>query len=188
MRWGGLLVVLLCGCSNAPQEKPDPAPQSLKEIPNVQLRMTLKGYSGDWRQDTAHARGEPAPATTRTAPDGANVIALPAVKPESLSRTLGTVLHERRSQRAFTDEAMSLQDLSVVLWAGQGVTQPEGGLRAAPSGGGRFPLNTWIVVRQVEGLAPGIYGYLPESHAVWQVRLLDSNSLFRVWGSLDSIS
>jgi len=107
-----------------------------------------------------------------TAPEGAVVVALPPVNVDQATNAFSTLVSGRRSHRAFTDQALTLKDLSFLLWATQGRTDEADGLRAAPSGGGRFPLNTWVVAQRVDGLKPGVYGYLPDSHALWQKQLI----------------
>lgn len=81
-------------------------------------------------------------------------------------------LLNRRSQRDFTDQALSLEQLSQILWAAYGVTMPHpaanlrGGLRTAPSAGAVFPLEIYAVVGDVEGLEPGVYRYISENHSL----------------------
>lgn len=71
----------------------------------------------------------------------------------------------RRSVREFSSHPLALREVSQVLWAAQGVTGPEG-KRAAPSAGALFPLETDLVAGDVGGLAPGVYRYLPATHAL----------------------
>jgi len=70
-----------------------------------------------------------------------------------------TILENRRSKRNFTDEAMSLNELNLLLWASQGVTADMGAyqLRTAPSSGALYPVETYLVINRVEGLKPGVY-------------------------------
>jgi SagB-type dehydrogenase family enzyme len=72
-------------------------------------------------------------------------------------------LGQRRSARDFKDEALSLEELSQLLWAAQGVTAPDGG-RAAPSAGATYPLEVYAVVGRVTGLEAGVYRYQPAGH------------------------
>ena len=58
----------------------------------------------------------------------------------SLERTLST----RRSIREFTDESVSDEALSQLLWAAQGLSGTEG-LRTAPSAGALYPLELFVV-------------------------------------------
>jgi SagB-type dehydrogenase family enzyme len=69
----------------------------------------------------------------------------------------------RRSVRSYTDEPLTLQEMSQLFWAAQGITDPAG-LRTAPSAGGTYPLELYAVVGNVRDLAPGVYRYEPEGH------------------------
>ena len=63
--------------------------------------------------------------------------------------------------------ALTLWEISQVLWAAQGITDKTG-LRAAPSAGALYPLDLYLVVGKegVEGLGEGVYHYLPQSHSL----------------------
>lgn len=74
---------------------------------------------------------------------------------ESISR--------RRSVRDYADGPVTLQEVSQLLWAAQGVTSPEGS-RAAPSAGGTYPLELYVVAGDVRDLGPGVYRYVPDGH------------------------
>jgi len=78
-------------------------------------------------------------------------------------RSLERALAERRSVRAFSPGALSLAELSQLLWAAQGVTAPAG-QRTAPSAGALYPLELRVAVGAVAGLEPGLYRYLPAAY------------------------
>ncbi len=67
-------------------------------------------------------------------------------------------LSERRSVRTYTDEPITLEQLSQLLWAAQGITNKEG-FRTAPSAGALYPLEIYIIVGNVIDLDKGIYKY-----------------------------
>jgi len=81
-------------------------------------------------------------------------------------------LLNRRSIRSYTGEPLTLQELSQLLWATQGLTDPRG-FRAAPSAGGLYPLELYIVAGDVTDLTPGVYRYEPEGHQL--VKIMDSD-------------
>jgi SagB-type dehydrogenase family enzyme len=81
---------------------------------------------------------------------------------------LSEVLAARRSVREYGSRALSLGEVSHLLWAAQGVTG-EDGERAAPSAGALYPLELQLVVRRVEGLEPGLYRYRPRRHELTRV-------------------
>lgn len=101
----------------------------------------------------------------------------PEVAPIDLPRNFETlelqndlikVLTQRRSHRHYSEERMSLLQLSFLLWASQGIKDIRGKsyatLRTVPSGGARHPFETYLLVKDIEGLMPGKYHYLPMSH------------------------
>lgn len=89
--------------------------------------------------------------------------------------TVEQALGSRRSVRGFAPRPLRLTDVSQLLWACQGISGP-GGLRTAPSAGALYPLEVYLVAGEVEGLAPGIYRYIPAEHALETVR----NGDFRI--------
>ncbi len=90
-------------------------------------------------------------------------------------------IQDRRSVRSYQKQALTLQEVAQLLWAAYGLTQPRknapdylrGGLRAAPSAGGRYPLEVYLAVKNVEGLEPGVYRYQSEKHGLVTVTLED---------------
>jgi len=77
-------------------------------------------------------------------------------------------LLSRRSIRSFTDEALTLQEVSQLLWAAQGITDPLG-RRTAPSAGALYPLEMYAVAGNVQDLSAGVYKYEPEKHQLVRV-------------------
>ena len=70
-----------------------------------------------------------------------------------------SILEKRRSRRNFLPDPLSLNDLNLLLWSSQGITADMGDyqLRTAPSSGALYPIETYLIINQVEGLAPGLY-------------------------------
>ncbi|MBQ7278787.1 MAG: SagB/ThcOx family dehydrogenase [Clostridia bacterium] len=80
------------------------------------------------------------------------------------------IVNRRKSHRVYTDESISLEALSFLLWCTQGVKEIRGRayatIRTVPSGGARHPFECYLAIRKVEGLAPGLYHYLPLQHGL----------------------
>lgn len=75
-------------------------------------------------------------------------------------------LAARRSVRSFSGAALTLGQVSQLLWAAQGLTDKSDGGRTAPSAGALYPLEILLAAGKVEGLEPGIYRYRPAEHCV----------------------
>jgi SagB-type dehydrogenase family enzyme len=95
----------------------------------------------------------------------------------SVEKALAT----RRSVRAFTSEPLSIDTISQLVWAAQGITQKmeappgwswgiwQGGKRTAPSAGALYPLELYVVAGKVNGLEPAVYSYKPQTHELLKV-------------------
>jgi SagB-type dehydrogenase family enzyme len=82
---------------------------------------------------------------------------------------LEEALLQRRSVREYTGEPLTLEEISQLLWAAQGITDPRG-FRTAPSAGGLYPLEVYLVAGEVAGLEAGVYKYRPQEHSlIWVV-------------------
>jgi len=97
-------------------------------------------------------------------------ISLPEPGHEGLS--VEQAIRQRRSERSYSHEAVSLAELSQILFAAQGITAAVGDrtFRAAPSAGGTYPYEIYVFVNRVEGLGAGIYHYIPHGHELEVVR------------------
>jgi SagB-type dehydrogenase family enzyme len=112
-------------------------------------------------------RGLPQPSLEKPHNPDFHLIDLPEANsnvvknPEILS-----CIASRTSRRQFTGEGVSIPELSFLLWATQGTKKvlPGATFRSVPSAGARHPYETYLVVRNVEGLTPGLYRYLALSH------------------------
>lgn len=123
-------------------------------------RDRLVGRHMDWNSR---------PGTYKDYPDRPRV-ALP--EPKRPVASLDELLRRRRSERRFSGAPISLEELSYLLWACDGITRREKGyeFRTAPSAGALYPVETYLAVNEVEGVTPGIYHYSVRSHALEQVR------------------
>lgn len=79
---------------------------------------------------------------------------------------LADAIKNRESRRSYTNESLSLDELSFLLWSVQGVRYVSGGhtFRNVPSAGCRHALETYLAVFNVKDLESGLYRYLPLSH------------------------
>jgi len=91
---------------------------------------------------------------------------------------LWVAIKERRSIRNFSREPLKKAHLSLLLWASQGITAEYSGyeLRAAPSAGALYPVETYLSVQNVEDIEPGLYHYGVQHHELRQLRREDLRS------------
>jgi SagB-type dehydrogenase family enzyme len=95
-------------------------------------------------------------------PTLADPVKLPEPKYES-KVCFERALLERRSIRDYANEALSLAEVSQLLWAAQGLTD-SAGYRTAPSAGALYPLEVYLVAGKVTSLRAGIFKYRPRGH------------------------
>lgn len=89
--------------------------------------------------------------------------------------TLEQALASRRSIREYRSEPITMRELAQLLWSAYGITETRWGFKTTPSAGATYPLEIYAVVRNVEGLEPGAYRYLPHSHELEQTRAGELN-------------
>lgn len=134
------------------------------------LRQYLKD---DIRQQTDFETtdqnlGLPMPPIEKPCLPGAARISLPGSEEwkDLGSLSVYEAVANRHSRRKFSKTPLSLEELSFLLWATQGVRKQmeHVTLRTVPSAGNRHALETYLAVFHVSGLEEGIYRYLPSSH------------------------
>ena len=84
----------------------------------------------------------------------------------NLGMDLNDVIERRRSRRNYRRQSLSLADLSRLLHASSGITDPVRQHRAAPSAGALYPIETYVVVHNVQGLERGLYHFAVQEHAL----------------------
>jgi SagB-type dehydrogenase family enzyme len=114
----------------------------------------IGGHFLDW---------EHMPERYKTYPQSTQKIRLPDPLPGNAAN-VWEVFYKRRSERNYApDRALPLSTLSALLWATQGITAAAGQyhFRTAPSAGGLYPVETYLLAKSVEGLGQGIYHLRP---------------------------
>lgn len=74
----------------------------------------------------------------------------------------------------FSRSSMTMKELTYLLWCTQGFKRMVAEtiqLRNVPSSGSRYPLETYFVANEVEGLETGLYRYLPKSGSIVAERI-----------------
>lgn len=82
--------------------------------------------------------------------------------------TVEQAIAQRRTIRRFTQQRLEPEQLSQILWAANGITDPRRFLRAAPSAGALYPMDLYVVAGHegVRNLDAGVYHYQPKNHAM----------------------
>lgn len=126
-----------------------------------------------WAHNAQSAQGDMLPRPPAEYPD-APYLALPT--PRLPRAALGALLRDRVSCRRFENRALALGELGDLLHAGYGVLDRSvlGGMefleRPVPSGGGLYPLELYVLSRDVDGLCAGIHHYAVVTHGLEQRR------------------
>lgn len=107
--------------------------------------------------------------------------------PQKIELSFNTLISKRRSRSSMSGGKLSIEELSTLLYYGDGVTgskqvvHPEKDtswpsqslgepdpcyLRTAPSAGGLYPIDLYLLLRNVDQLEDGLYRYRPNSHSL----------------------
>ena len=104
-------------------------------------------------------------------PMSGNIMSLPMnFEDLEIDNDFLTIINSRASHRVYTEEKMSLLELSYLLWCSQGIKEIRGKayatLRTVPCGGARHEFECYMAIQNVEGLEDGLYHYLPLKHEI----------------------
>lgn len=91
---------------------------------------------------------------------GNDMVKLPV--PDYTDRSIEECIEQRRSIRSYKDKALTVQQISNILWSCQGLTEEDHGFRAVPSAGATYPLVVFVAK------SDGLFRYIPESHGLKQ--------------------
>ena len=119
----------------------------------------------------------PPPSFQREYPENAPLIDLIAPEDFKIGKTpFLNVVNARKSRRKYTEESLSLEELSFLLWSTQGLKKVlrsgAGVRRTVPSSGAKSPFETYLVINRVEGLEPGLYRYISFSHKLLFIKTI----------------
>jgi SagB-type dehydrogenase family enzyme len=99
-------------------------------------------------------------------PAAPKTLQLPA--PLVRSFPLDKALQDRASERELGGPALSLSEISKLLWSAQGENRP--GKRTVPSARARYPLELYVAVAKGDGVAEGVYKCSPKDHSMTRVK------------------
>jgi SagB-type dehydrogenase family enzyme len=116
-----------------------------------------------------------APAVEKGYPEDAELVDLDPTEALLLGRApFADVVRCRRSRRTYTDDALTLGELSFLLWAVQGIQRMDRKgpvtYRTVPASGGIHPFETYLAINRVERVHEGLYRYLPLEHKLLLVK------------------
>lgn len=118
---------------------------------------------------TDQMRGIPPPPLEKPfKPSARRIDLVPSDKWEGIQRIdLISAIRNRKSHRNFLSEPLTLEELSFLLWATQGIRKRLNAgtaFRTVPSAGCRHAFETYLCAFRIEGLDVGVYRYLPVEH------------------------
>lgn len=78
--------------------------------------------------------------------------------------SLEETIERRRSERSLSGKGLTLEEISQLLWACQGITDRKNRFRSAPSAGATYPLEIYLA--SIDGL----FSYLPDTHSIKRLK------------------
>lgn len=128
--------------------------------------LRADGWEVTRSEPTDQQKGLPRPDIEKPCDPDAPRTPLPAVDPATLpALSVVAAIGGRQSRRQYAQTPLRIDELSMLLWATQGIREAETVVRrTVPSAGARHPFETYLLVNRVESLSPGLYRYLSTTH------------------------
>ncbi len=150
-------------------------PEEERNERTMKSRAFTHGFEEEFLSDQDLKR--PQPPLTKAAVSDVRIRLSKKFDELDLESDYVKLLFKRRSHRVYTGGKVDLPMLSFLLWSVQGVKGIRGKkyatLRTVPSGGARHPFETYLYVKAVDGLEPGLYHYLPMEHEIELLKAVD---------------
>lgn len=118
---------------------------------------------------TDKASGITQPPITKYYDSSEVIIDLPEISEEILkNENIYNCIKERRSVRLYSEEKLTLEELSYLLWSTQGINNSKNvpSLRTVPCSGATHSFETYLFIMNVHDIKKGIYRYLPIEHKI----------------------
>ncbi|MDD4667253.1 MAG: SagB/ThcOx family dehydrogenase [Candidatus Cloacimonetes bacterium] len=138
-----------------------------EHIGNDFVQLTRYIYAGKSDQECGLTRPDAIKARS------GEIFPLPAVgKLDFGKMSLQSAIGQRRSLRKYAEVPLSQEELSFLLWSASWARdfrsneRMEITFRNVPSAGSRHPLETFVDIRRVSGIKPGLYYYHPIKHCL----------------------
>ncbi|UCE28633.1 MAG: SagB/ThcOx family dehydrogenase [Candidatus Bathyarchaeota archaeon] len=135
------------------------------------MEKTQIRYLGDSDQ----GKGLPQPPLELGYDETKPIINLPLPKDIKVKTIdLVKVIENRRSVRNYSEQSLTLDELSFLLWCTQGVKEvldASATLRTVPSAGARHAFETYLLVNRVQGIHSGLYRFLAVKHKLAEISL-----------------
>ncbi|MGD9107707.1 MAG: SagB/ThcOx family dehydrogenase [Gammaproteobacteria bacterium] len=113
-------------------------------------------------------RGKPKPAIQKPYPDNAQLIDLPQDDFATHNVSLFDAIKNRKTHRKFSEASLTINELSFLLWATQGIrSEKNPQYRSVASAGACHPFETYLAIYHITDLSAGLYRYLPIEHKLY---------------------
>ncbi len=175
LSWG--LVAMLGAIADAEEEKK----MSIGKRFHYETSFNERGYVG---KEVGWGKQVP---LYKTYPDAKKI---PLPTPDFAGKCVEEIIRSRKSIRSFADSSLTLLHLSQLLLSADGITHSVGDwrMRAAPSGGALYPIETYVAVSKVEGLEPGLYHFQVSDSSLELIKEGDLNrALHKASGEQDAV-
>jgi SagB-type dehydrogenase family enzyme len=126
----------------------------------------------DFFRKSSYSKGDEVQRLTEEMAEAPKILGTTNLPAHTTDTGLSRLIAKRRSKRLFLDKPISIEQLSYLLWATQGITGQKGEakLRAVASAGNRHCFNTYVITNRIEGLKKGIHLYDPDNNSLGLVK------------------
>ncbi|AOE62779.1 SagB family peptide dehydrogenase [Pseudomonas corrugata] len=160
-----------------------------KNIPCAQVPMDVNEWATVYLQHCNEVLASPAPPVRTATYPVERIVLAPCTLIDMPDVSVSQTLIGRSTSRSFSEQAISIEQVGTLLYLTLGYLNERQGIqeascpdalgarRSSPSGGGLNACEGYLYVRNVTDLAPGIYAYHPDAHALSLIRSLPDDRL-----------